>query len=89
MIKELTDALSLLAAENSKISSELNRIKTDCVIIDKTMVTRFVTDFDYIMGVIRKSAGGTQVNWEDLVCELGFHPYDVVNQMKRQLCQNS
>jgi len=83
-IKKLTDVISDIVSENEEITSKLNAIESNSVVINKTKAKSFVEDFDYVMENVRKAASGSPVDWESIVCELGFGIYSVVAEIKKQ-----
>jgi hypothetical protein len=83
-IKKLTDVISDIVTENEEISYRLHEIESNSVIIDKIKAKTLVEDFDYIMENVRKAASGSFVDWEAIVCELGFGVYSVVAEIKKQ-----
>ena len=67
------------------LHDELDRIHSNCVIINKQQAHTLIDDFDYVMQCVRDSASGKTIDWENVVCELGFGPYSVISEIKKQL----
>ena len=83
-IKKLTEVISDIVCENEEIANRLNQIQSSSVVIDKNQAKSFILDFEYVMENVRKAASGVVVDWESIVCELGFGVYSVVAEMKKQ-----
>ena len=83
-IKKLTEVISDIVSENEEISAKLSQIQNNSVVLDKTLAKAFVLDFEYVMENVRKAASGTSVDWESIVCELGFGVYSMVVEIKKQ-----
>ncbi len=88
MDNNFTKLLAVLTDISNKyenLYSELKEIHTNCVIINKQQAHVLVDDFDYVMQSVRDAASGKIVDWENAVCELGFGPYSVISEIKKQL----
>lgn len=83
-IKKLTDVISDIVSENEEISSRLNAIQSNSVVISKAIAKTFIEDFEYVMENVRKAASGSSVDWESIVCELGFGVYSAIAEIKKQ-----
>ena len=82
-IKKLAEVIFDISNENSRLTEELKTIRSS-VSISKADAKVLVSDFDYIMENVRKAASGSPVEWEEIVCELGFGVYSVIGNIKKQ-----
>lgn len=82
---KLLSVLTDISAKYENIHDELERIHSNCVIINKQQAHNLIDDFDYVMQCVRDSVSGQIIDWEKVVCELGFRPYSVINEIKKQI----
>ena len=82
---KILHVLNDITIKHQQTLEELEKIRSNSVIINKSMAKTFIDDFDYVMQCVRNASSGNDIDWEEVVCELGFNPYNVIVEMKKQL----
>lgn len=82
---KILHVLNDISEKYAKTLEELEKIRSSSVIINKHTAKAFVDDFDYVMQCVRDASSGKHIDWEEVVCELGFSPYNMIVEMKKQL----